>query len=94
MVMRESGTCLENVLGKICMPYRPETIVLGGAIGRSSDPVSNLGRRCAAGVAQILRRSQLLDEAAFMGAAVRCSEAPLSKRDQRKEGRSSIGSDG
>lgn len=78
LVMRDFGTSLGIVLREICMPYRPDAIVLGGAISRSS----NLFLPAAASVLgqppQILRPSQLLDEAALIGASVRCAEALLS----------------
>lgn len=78
MVMREFGSSLGRVLEKICMPYRPEAIVLGGAISRSSHLFLTAAADALHASPQILRLSQLLDEAALIGAAVRCSEALLS----------------
>ncbi len=77
-VMREFGTSLGHVLGNICMPYRPEAIVLGGAISRSADLFLTAAADALRESPQILRLSQLLDEAALIGAALRCSEALLS----------------
>lgn len=78
MVMREFGAGLGHVLRKICMPYRPEAIVLGGAISRSADLFLTAAADELRESPQILRISQLLDKAALIGAAVRCSEALLS----------------
>ncbi len=78
MVMREFGAALGHVLGKVCMPYRPEAIVLGGAISRSADLFLPSAADALHEPPQLLRPSQLLDHAALIGAAVRCSEALLS----------------
>jgi predicted NBD/HSP70 family sugar kinase len=78
MVMQEFGAGLGHVFGKICMPYRPQAIVLGGAISQSSDLFLIAAAEALRESPQILRPPQLLDEAALIGAAVRCSEALLS----------------
>jgi glucokinase len=70
MAMRRFGEALGTVLWVACSGFRPDTIVLGGAISRSANlflpaaqkPLDTTGIR--------LRTSQLFDDAALLGAAV------------------------
>jgi glucokinase len=78
LVMRDFGASLGHVLREICMPYRPDAVVLGGAISRSADLFLPAAASALQEPPQILRPSQLLDKAALIGAAVRCAEALLS----------------
>ncbi len=68
--MREFGTTLGRMLKLVCLDFRPEMIVLGGAISRSAhlflpaaqEPLADTGVRIVI--------SQLFDDAALLGAAV------------------------
>jgi len=78
LVMLEFGGNLASVLRDICMEFRPEAIVLGGAISRSAglfvpSALASLGDHSG----QLLRVSMLFDDAPLVGAAVRCLEKPI-----------------
>jgi glucokinase len=73
LVMHEFGTNLGMVLQDICMKFRPQAVVLGGAISRSADqflasamaPIRDYSDQ------RILRISKLFDNAPLIGGAVR-----------------------
>jgi glucokinase len=75
LAMHDFGNNLGSVLKDTCMAFHPEAIVLGGAISRNADlflpsALTSLGEHSG----QLLRVSDLFDDAPLVGAAVRCLE--------------------
>jgi glucokinase len=76
LVMSEFGRNLGAVVKDICMPFRPEAIVLGGAISRSAALfVPSAGVSLGDDSVHLLRVSTLFDDALLVGAALRFLEA-------------------
>lgn len=76
LVMHEFGNNLGLVLRGISLEFRPEAVVLGGAVSKSADlflasAVASAGKYAG----QRLRGCKLFDDAPLVGAAVRCLEA-------------------
>jgi glucokinase len=76
LVMSEFGRNLGAAVRDLCLPFRPEAIVLGGAISKSASLfVPSAGASLGDDSAHLLRVSTLFDQALLMGAAVWCLEA-------------------
>jgi glucokinase len=78
LVMSEFGRNLGAVVREFCLPFRPEAIVLGGAISRSAalfvpGAVGSFGDESV----PLLQVRMLFDNAPLVGAAVRCLEGVL-----------------
>lgn len=68
--MRQFGRDLGNVLKDVCRDFRPEIIVIGGAIARSAHLFLPAAEGQLAGTGIRLAVSRLLDDASLLGAAV------------------------
>lgn len=68
--MQTFGRVLGTVLKKVCAPFRPEVIVIGGAIARSSNLFLPSAIREMEGMSCRLEVSKLFDHAALVGAGV------------------------
>jgi predicted NBD/HSP70 family sugar kinase len=76
LVMSEFGRHLGAVVREICMPFRPEAIVLGGAISRSAALfVPSAGDSLGDDSGHLLQVSTLFEDALLVGAAMWCPEA-------------------
>lgn len=73
--MEEFGALLGTVLKCVCSPFAPDTIVIGGAISRSADLFLPAATAAMSGMRCRMEVSELLDDAALVGAAVAWSNA-------------------
>lgn len=68
--MREFGSTLGRMLKQVCLDFRPEMVVLGGAISRSAHLFLPAAEEQLVGTGIRVVVSQLFDDAALLGAAV------------------------
>lgn len=70
ITMQEFGKTLGTVLKKTCRDFRPDAIVLGGAISRSAHLFLPAAQEQLSGTGVRLLVSQLFDDAALLGASI------------------------
>ncbi len=76
LVMNEFGSNLGLVLRDICSAFRPDAIVLGGAISRSAELfLSSAMVSAGDNTGKRLRVCERFDDAPLIGAAVRCVQS-------------------
>ena len=74
-VICEFGNELGLVLKGLCVEFRPEAVIFGGAISKSADLFLPAVMRSVGQVSEgMLRKSQLWEDAPLLGAAARCIE--------------------
>ena len=69
-VMQQFGAVLGTVLSQVCAPFRPDVIVLGGAISRSAGLFFPAAIAQMSGMESQPKVSALFEDAALVGAAV------------------------